>query len=132
VNFLLDTHIFIWSLFSPGKISKNVKLILTDPEKTKYISVITFWEISLKYSLGKIKLIGVMPENLPDVAKESGYEILNLEAEVASSVDKLPRIKNKDPFDRIIARQAMCSDFTLLTQDRDFADYKNQGLKMIR
>lgn len=123
MNYLIDTHIFLWAIFSPKKISKNIKRILIDPELTKYVSIITFWEISLKFSLGKIDLLGVLPDNLPDIAKDAGFEIVNLDTNIVSTFYKLPGIKSKDPFDRIIAWQTICNNYTLLTQDKGFADY---------
>lgn len=130
MSYLIDTHIFLWVLFAPQKISKKIRTILADPEKVKCISLITFWEISLKYSLGKLKLPGILPDQLPSVAKDSGFEILNLDVDTTASFFKLPKLKNKDPFDRMLAWQAICKDCFLLTQDADFANYKDYGLKI--
>lgn len=130
MKLLIDTHIFLYVLFSPGKISKRAKKILLDPEFTKYISAVTFWEISLKYQLGKIDLTDILPDALPAVAKDTGFEILKLDEESTSTFYKLPRLKNKDPFDRMLAWQAIRNDCYLLTQDRDFTDYKDCGLKI--
>ena len=96
MNYLVDTHIFLWVMTSPKKISKKIRDILLDPQATKYVSAVTFWETSLKYQLGKIDLIGILPDKLPTIAKDSGFEILNLDADTASSFYKLPKIKNKD------------------------------------
>lgn len=131
MSYLIDTHIFLWVLFAPQKISKKIRTILADPEKVKCISLITFWEISLKYSLGKLKLPGILPDQLPSVAKDSGFEILNLDVDTTASFYKLPKLKNKDPFDRMLAWQAICKDCLFLTQDADFANYKDYGLKII-
>lgn len=131
MKYLLDTHIFLWTLFSSGKILKQIKGILVDPEVVKYISVISFWEISLKFSIEKIDLKQFSPDNLPDIAKEANFKILNLESDAASSFHKLPVTKNKDPFDRMLAWQAISFDYILLTQDPGFADYKDHGLKIV-
>lgn len=131
MNYLVDTHIFLWVTISPKKISKKIKSVLLDPEAAKYVSSVTFWETSLKYQLGKIGLTGILPDKLPAIAKDSGFEILDLDADTASSFHKLPKIKNKDPFDRMLAWQAISKDYYLLTQDRDFTEYKNHGLKII-
>lgn len=131
MNYLVDTHIFLWVVLSPKKISRRVKDILLDPEIAKYVSSITFWEISLKYQLGKIDLTGILPNKLPAIAKETGFEFLNLDCQTASSVCKLPKIKNKDPFDRMLAWQAISFDYQLLTKDRDFNDYKDHGLQIV-
>lgn len=132
MNYLVDTHIFLWSVFSPKKISKKVRDILIKGEFIKYVSLITFWEISLKYQLGKLQLKNILPDELPEIAKKSGFEILNLSAETVSSFYKLPKLKNKDPFDRMLAWQAISKDLSFLTQDQDFSHYEEQGLKIIR
>ena len=131
MNYLVDTHTFLWTTFASQKISKRVRGILLDTELTKMVSAITFWEISLKYQLGKIDLIGVLPDKLPTVAKDTGFGILDLEADTASSFYQLPKLSNKDPFDRMLAWQAICKGYHLLTQDADFADYKDYGLKIV-
>jgi len=131
VSYLVDTHIFLWTVLSPGKIPKKIKAILVDPETVKYVSVVTFWEISLKFSLDKIDLAGILPDKLPEVAKDSGFEILNLDADTASSFYKLPKIGNKDPFDRMLAWQAIRSDCYLLSADKDFVHYKDIGLRVV-
>jgi len=131
VKFIVDTHLFLWILLSPRKISKRIKKILLDPEVIKMVSVITFWEVSLKYQLKKINLTGVLPDQLPDIAKESGFEILSLDSDIASSFYKLPKLGNKDPFDRMLAWQAISKECCLLTKDREFAKYQDQGLKII-
>ena len=131
MSYLVDTHIFLWSVISPKKISQKIRKILNDPESTKYISVLSFWEISLKFSLDKIDLVGILPEELPYIAKKANFDILDLDSKIASSYYKLPKTNNKDPFDRMLAWQAINKDCYLLTKDQDFADYKDHGLKMI-
>lgn len=131
MNYLVDTHIFLWTELSPKKISKSVKDILLDGESTKYVSVITFWEIALKFSLGKIDLKGVLPNNMPTIAKDTGFEILNLDSQVASTFYKLPKIAHKDPFDRMLAWQAIRERYVLLTADKEFLNYKKHGLKIV-
>lgn len=127
----MDTHVFLWVVLTPKKVSKKVKDILLDPEPTKYISAITFWEISLKFSLGKIYLEGVVPDKLPFIAQDTGFKILNLGSQTASTFHKLPKIGHKDPFDRMLAWQAIREEYTLLTADKEFSDYIEHGLKII-
>lgn len=104
---------------------------MLDVDSANYISAITFWEISLKFSLGKIDLKGVLPDELPKIAIKDGFKMLNLNIDTISSFYKLSKVKNKDPFDRMLAWQAICNNFILLTQDKGFAQYKDQDLKII-
>ena len=99
MNLLLDTHGFLWSLFTPDKLSKAAAREIKSPNNDVAVSVVTFWEISLKYALGKLELTGVKPEELPDSAGQMNLEILPITAAEASSFHKLPRLSHKDPFD---------------------------------
>ncbi len=131
MNYLVDTHLLLWILSSSEKISSSVKKILLNTQDIKYVSTVTFWEISLKFQLKKLELKGALPDELPNQAQKIGFEILNLDSEIASSFYKLPIIKNKDPFDRMLAWQTISKNFTLLTKDSDFTGYKAYGLKII-
>jgi len=129
MNILLDTHVFLWSLFTPDKLSKAVIREIKSPNNDVAVSVVTFWEISLKYALGKLELTGVKPEELPDFAAQMNLEILPITAAEASSFHRLPRLSHKDPFDRIIIWQAIQRKMTLVSKDRDFKAYRKFGLR---
>jgi len=129
MNLLLDTHGFLWSLFTPDKLSKAAVREIKSPNNDVAVSVVTFWEISLKYALGKLELTGVKPEELPDFAGQMNLEILPITAAEASSFHKLPRLSHKDPFDRIIIWQAIQRKMTLVSKDHDFKAYHKFGLR---
>jgi PIN domain nuclease of toxin-antitoxin system len=57
VIYLLDTHYVLWSLFEPDKIGVPVRQILENARDSKLISGVNLWEISLKYSLGKLMFL---------------------------------------------------------------------------
>ena len=129
MNILLDTHVFLWSLFTPDKLSNAVIREIKSPNNDVAVSVVTFWEISLKYGLGKLELTGVKPEELPDFAVRMNLEILLITAAEASTFHNLPRLSHKDPFDRIIIWQAIQQKMTLVSKDRDFKAYRKFGLR---
>ena len=129
MNFLLDTHSFLWALFVPEKLSRSAVEAITSSDNDITVSVVTFWEISLKYALGKLELSGVEPDELPGFAKQTGLNILAISPHVAASFHKLPRLLHKDPFDRFIIWQAIQRKITLISKDREFNKYKKFGLK---
>jgi PIN domain nuclease of toxin-antitoxin system len=95
------------------------------------VSVITFWEISLKTGLGKLRFEGVTPEDYPSLAAQSGWVIHPVEASVAASFDQLPPVpEHRDPFDRLLIWTAIREGFTLVTADRTFAGYAPHGLRI--
>jgi len=81
VSYLVDTHYLIWSLIDPDKIPMRHTGILEDSGHTKYVSTISFWEISLKFGLGKLHLAGVTPEEIVDAAVASGFAGLEVTPE---------------------------------------------------
>ena len=73
--YLLDTHYILWSLFEPHKIGEPVLRILENDSDSKLISGVNLWEISLKYSLGKLDLGDTDPRVLFDSLLESGLKL---------------------------------------------------------
>jgi PIN domain nuclease of toxin-antitoxin system len=131
-RYIIDTHIFLWLVFEPDKIS-DVKLsILKNPKNKIYLASITFWEISLKYNLKKLELNGLVPDELPKVAEQMGIDILEIDANTMASFYKLTKIDNhKDPFDRIIIWKCINENISLISQDRKFFQYEVHGLKCV-
>ena len=129
MNFLLDTHTLIWSMLSPGKLSIKVKNNIK--QYSSGVSVISLWEIALKYTIGKLDLQGVKPDELLTYTIKTGFEVLDLQAEIAATFYQLPKIQNKDPFDQLLAWQAIKGNFILLSKDKGFDDYQSAGLNRI-
>lgn len=124
--YLLDTHYILWSLFEPEKIPQNVQNILENEEDTKKVSAVSLWEISLKYSLGKLELNGTTPEEIYQTLLDAGFEVVELDNELLVTYHQLPKKeKHRDPFDRLLIWQAMKYGFTVITVDRSFSDYEN-------
>lgn len=128
MNYLLDTHVLLWAIFDSGKLSPRIKSLLLNPENTIYVSLISFWEISLKYSLGKLELDDIMPDAIPGFSREAGFKTLALSEDDVASFYNLPRLAHKDPFDRLIIWQAINNDLTLISKDEKLSDYEEFGL----
>ncbi len=128
---LLDTHVLLWSLFAPEKLSRATLDVLTDGSRPVFVSSVSLWEISLKYALGKLHLEGCGPAGIVDAARKTGFVILPLLAAEAGTFHRLPRMAHKDPFDRMLIHQAICRDMTLVSRDGDFGEYRQHGLKLL-
>ncbi len=63
MKYLLYTHAFLWSLFEVRKLPANIQYIIADKRNEVYVSVVSYWEISLKYAIGKLELNGVKPDD---------------------------------------------------------------------
>jgi PIN domain nuclease of toxin-antitoxin system len=131
VKYLLDTHALLFSAFGSPGLSAKARRVIVDAENEVAVSVVSFWEISLKYALGKLDLVGVTPPQLPAVCREMGVAITPLSPLDASTFHTLPRTGHKDPFDRIIIWQAIRNQMILISRDRGFAQYREQGLRTL-
>ena len=128
---LLDTHALLWTLFDPTRLGKKAAESISNPDVTVLVSVVSFWEISLKYATGKLELAGVVPDDFPAIVRQSGFDILPIAETDAATFHRLPRMGHKDPFDRLIIWQAISRKLTLVSQDSAFADYRHLGLKVL-
>ena len=131
MNYLLDTHVFLWAAFEPEKLSRKARQAIEDPDNTIYVSAATYWEISLKYALGKLVLTNAVPDALPDISGQMGFETMDVDADTASSFYKLPRTAHKDPFDRLVVWQAINKNVMLITKDKGIGAYRKLGLKTL-
>jgi PIN domain nuclease of toxin-antitoxin system len=131
VKLLLDTCSFLWALHSPVRLSPAARKALQAPDHTVHVSVVTFWEISLKSGLGKLSVKGADPEDYPALAVESGWLVHPLAPGLAARSGRLPRIAtHRDPFDRLLIWTAIDEGFSLVSGDDDFPGYAPHGLKL--
>lgn len=131
MNLLLDTHVFLWSLMETSRLSSGAVRAMLNPENQVSVSAVTFWEIALKESLGKLELSGLTPAELPEIAAlKMGFNLLALDAETAAGSGKLPRL-HADPFDRLLIYQAVAGGFNLVSADTCFSAYQTHGLTLL-
>jgi PIN domain nuclease of toxin-antitoxin system len=131
MNYLLDTHTLLWTLFSPERLGKKAAECILNADVSVAVSVVSFWEISLKFALGKLELVGVVPDEIPALVRNSGLDILPISETDAATFHRLPSQEHKDPFDRLIIWQAISRKMTIISIDRAFPAYQNLGLKII-
>ena len=130
MTYLLDTHYMLWTVADTKKLSKNIKELISDPDNTIIVSAVSFWEVSLKRSVGKLNVEGFAPEVLPKACKQMGLEIEVLSVENCSTYHQLKATYHKDPFDRMIIWQAICNNYTLISVDSNVKKYTSEGLKV--
>lgn len=113
---LLDTHIFLWALFNPSKLSTQLTDIYQNSEHKLFLSLVSIWEMQIKQQLGKLEfdidLQRVINEQL-----NAGYvEILTIKLEHILALQNLP-FHHKDPFDRLLIAQAVHENLLLASSD---------------
>ncbi|MCM1090810.1 MAG: type II toxin-antitoxin system VapC family toxin [Butyrivibrio sp.] len=129
MKLLIDTHYLLWMFMDTAKISGKVKTALTSADNEVYYSQASLWEISIKYSIGKLFLNGITPEELYTEIENSFLICKMLKNQDLISSYHLPR-EHKDPFDRMIIWQAIAGKMTLLSVDAKMNRYVESGLKL--
>jgi len=122
MRILLDTHVFLWWDSDPGKLSARVNNLLSDPENTIVLSVVSVWEIQIKKQLGKLSLSIPLDELLESQQQVNELEILPVNLEHVLMLENLPSV-HKDPFDRMPAAQAKAENLTIMRADPTLASY---------
>ena len=130
MKIVLDTQFILWILFDSGRLSKREKEIIYDENNQIICSSISLFEISLKYSIGKLVLNNITPDKIPDLLVGNGYIIKDTTHDTFSSFYKLPRDIHKDPFDRILVWESIKNGFHLMTRDKKIMEYEKWGLKL--
>ncbi|TDE14527.1 type II toxin-antitoxin system VapC family toxin [Dyadobacter psychrotolerans] len=131
MKYLLDTHTLVWAMIDRGKLSPKVSGILEEPSNEVLVSTISFWEISLKFSLGKLNLHGVTPDEIPELVGQMQFRIMPLNATESSTYHNLKTLHHRDPFDRMLIWQAIQSNLGFISNDNKMQEYQPQGLRLI-
>jgi PIN domain nuclease of toxin-antitoxin system len=131
VRCLVDTHYLLWTLMDPSRIGSRAAEILSDPDTTKCASKVSFWEIALKYSIGKLRLERTTPEGVLAAARESGFEIADISEDDIASSYRLPFLADhRDPFDRLLVWQCIRTGMPMLSADVRLKGYAPHGLQL--
>ncbi len=113
------------------KLGRKTRGILGDPMNEVLVSPVSYWEISLKYGLGKLELPDTDPSEIPAAAVQLGLVEIAIEAEVLSTFHRLPYAPDhRDPFGRLLIWQAIGRKDVFLTKDRSAPFFKAHGLRM--
>jgi len=118
MQYLLDTHIILWWFTDPKKINLKAQKIIRDKSNNIFLSSVSFWEMAIKKSLGRL----VFPHNLLEVVAAENFKILPVMPEEGLGVADLPLL-HSDPFDRLLIIQAKLHDLIILTRDSIFEKY---------
>ncbi len=116
MKLLLDTHIFLWFINGDKRLSDDMQQGIRDPDNEVYLSVVSLWEVVVKYQLGKLSLPEAPESYLPVQRQKHQIASLPLDETSVSQLAKLPFI-HRDPFDRMLICQAMAHGLTIVTVD---------------
>jgi PIN domain nuclease of toxin-antitoxin system len=122
---LLDTHVWLWLLHDPSRLSPTAQILINQAEleNSILISVISVWEIAVKHSINKLQLPLPIDQWLELAQQQPGTIIEPLSPLDAIESTRLPGDFHKDPSDRIIVAMARRYDITLITCDQKILNY---------
>jgi PIN domain nuclease of toxin-antitoxin system len=115
----VDTCTLLWATLSPAALSPQACQLIADPANTILISTASAWEIATKVRLGKLPGAEQLEANYLEVIEIAGYTHLAIDPESALRAGRMTAA-HRDPFDRILAAQAIGLDIPILTPDVQF------------
>jgi PIN domain nuclease of toxin-antitoxin system len=123
MRLLLDAHALIWWLDNDPRLSAPAREAMETAEGL-LVGAGSLVEIAIKYSLGKLDTI----ESWFDEAQASGIEVLAISWLHASRLQSLPYVRlagreHRDPFDRLLAAQALTDRIPIVTRDPALSAY---------
>jgi PIN domain nuclease of toxin-antitoxin system len=114
---LVDTHIALWALGDPGRLTDRERALLTDTAVDRCLSPVSVWEAAIKRELGRLRA----PRGLSTLLAGE-FRLLEIDAELLEQAAELPR-HHGDPFDRVLIAHALRDDLDILTRDPKLAEY---------
>ena len=119
MRLLLDTHVLLWWLADDRRLKAAERRAISDGGALVYVSAVTFWEIAIKRSLGRLDLdVEVLEQEL----EAGGMLELPVKWRHAKTTATLPH-HHEDPFDRMLVAQGQTEGLTLVSYDKAFKDY---------
>lgn len=119
MRLLLDTHVLLWSLHRPERMSRQALELLSDARNEVIASAVSFWEIAVKKRAGKME---VDLSLVMTGAAAQGFIRLGIEERHLQTLVGLP-FHHRDPFDHLLIAQAIAEDAAFVTGDRAAARY---------
>jgi PIN domain nuclease of toxin-antitoxin system len=119
---LLDSHILIWQFQDDPRLPASIAQALSDPANDITISVVTFWELTIKESMGKLRIAGGVAGLYRDWIVSQAATLLDVEWSHLKILQDLPWL-HRDPFDRLLVAQAQAEGCVLLSHDPQVRQY---------
>ena len=122
MRLLLDTHALIWWWLDGPQLPKSGRDAIGSPANDIFVSAATVWEIATKWRIGKLQEIEDPESQYAPLMARNGFVSLPIDDRHTMRAGLLPG-EHRDPFDRLIAAQALIEDLTVITRDPAFAAF---------
>lgn len=128
MDLLLDTHALLWWLLGDPRLGQQAQDAIQNPRNRVYASVVSAWEIAIKFGLGRLQVPTPVSSWLPAELVANKFSPLSIDVRHALGVETLPP-HHADPFDRLLIAQAVVEGLTIVTRDAQFPLY---GVPLLR
>jgi len=122
MNLLLDTHVLIWMSSDPERLSPRVRRLLEDETNGVAVSMVSFWEMAIKTSLGKLQLGPDWMRRLQAFMRDNAVTTVPIRSEHCAVLISLP-FHHRDPFDRMLVAQSQSENMSLVSRDKSLKQY---------
>jgi PIN domain nuclease of toxin-antitoxin system len=122
MRYLIDTHTLLWYLDGSHQLSMTARSMIDDQNISVYVSIINFWEIAVKQSIGKLDCYESV-DTIYRKINDAGVQIIELKMEHLIPLTALP-FHHRDPFDRLLVATCKVENFIFVSQDSVFKEYQ--------
>jgi len=130
MRFLLDTHIWIWNVAAPERLSKRVAKALEEDANELWLSPVSIWELGVLVKKKRIELDDDLDAWVSRALSQTTFREAPLTYDVALAVSSF-QFSHRDPADHFLVASAKVFDLTLVTADKRLLDLKSQGLAIL-
>jgi PIN domain nuclease of toxin-antitoxin system len=116
MKLLLDTHIWLWALLEPERLSPTVQAALASGENELWLSPISVWEALLLAERGRVRVDTAPAEWVERMVSALPRREAALTHDIAVASRRLT-LSHEDPADRFLAATAQVLGLTLVTAD---------------
>lgn len=127
MRLLLDTHTFLWWVNDSAELSRRARTAVGHHGHDCFLSVASAWEMAIKVSIGKLELPAAVERFVEEQLAANRIRTLPIELRHVARAGTLP-FHHRDPFDRLLAAQALEEKMSLVTADPVFRRY---GVKRV-
>ncbi len=113
---LLDTHIWLWSLLEPARLSPKVAAALASPDTERWLSPLSVWETLLLIERQRLEVDRPGEAWVREALERAPITEAPITREVAI-VSRGLKSRHRDPVDRFLVATAIVFDLTLVTAD---------------